>query len=376
MIKSTAATAGEVVLFPTRSVDPKPVKRDPQRGSVTRENAKKPKKNMSFDADVSRIRVTVDAPCHARPERDEGGIAAFREWAAHTSEAELRRRYPGEAESFKRILADHRASKCDLYPDWRTFKGFILGVGPMGQARRTLDRINNDDPEYAPGKVRWATDREQANNRSTTTTLRGPDGTVRPLAEWARITGQKPNTMRVKRKRGWRDEEIVAGKRGVPTAPSGGTTDDPWHRTGWPKGVTPTNWNDAFSAFRNMEKQVPAERPLIPRKLRAGLTRAVLIAYVMPGRIGRIHDLTLRRFPELENPDPHAPMPSPEALAAFAPQAALPRYRAALDDALAMIGDDPVQRNLLGLLHDRRERTFAHRFATVVGPFLPPLRLL
>ena len=366
MIKSAATTAGEVVPFPTRSGDPKPAKRDTQTGSVTRKDARKPKENLGFGADVSRIHVPVDAPCHARRERE-----------AHTSEAELRRRYPREAESFKRILADHRAAKCNLYPDWHTFKGFILGVGPMGPARRTLDRINNDDPEYAPGKVRWATAREQANNRSTTIMLRGTEGgPPRPLTEWAKLTGQKPNTMRVNLRRGWREEEVVAGKRGVPTAPSGGTADDPWHRAGWPKGVTPANWNPAFVAFRSMGKRVPDEEPLIPRQLRAGLTKAVLIAYAMPKRINRIHELTLDRFPELENPDPEAPMPSPEALDAFAPYAALPRYQAALDDAHAMIGDDPVQRKLLAMLRDRRERTFAYRFAAVVGPDLPPLRLL
>jgi hypothetical protein len=367
----TKSAPGDVVPFPARSGNPTPEKRDTRAASVTRKNLKKPKETLGFRDVVSRIHASVVTPCHAPRERDEGGIAAFRAREARTSEAELRLKYPREAETFRRILADHRAGKCDLCPDWQAFKNFILALGPMGPAPRTLDRIDNDDPEYGPGKVRWASATEQARNRSTTTTLRGPDGTVRPLTEWAKRTGQNPATMRQRRKRGWRDEEIVAGKRDVPTAPSGGTAeDDPWHRQGWPKGVTPAKWNPAFVAFRAMGRRTRDEEAIIPRELRAGLTRPVLLAYLVPRIIGRIHDLTLENFPELENPDPEA-MPALEALAAFKPYAALPRFEAILDDALMKIGDDPVQRKLLRMLQDRKTCELHRQFAYAVGPYLP-----
>lgn len=66
----------------------------------------------------------------------------------------------------------------------RSFAQFAADVGERPSMSHTLDRINNDGP-YAPDNVRWATRREQANNRRSNIYLiyKGKRQTV---MQWAR----------------------------------------------------------------------------------------------------------------------------------------------------------------------------------------------
>lgn len=52
-----------------------------------------------------------------------------------------------------------------IYDEWRkSFQRFFDDVGPAPHPRLSIDRINNDG-NYEPGNVRWATYREQNNNQ-------------------------------------------------------------------------------------------------------------------------------------------------------------------------------------------------------------------
>lgn len=102
-----------------------------------------------------------------------------------------------------------KAGLCKVAPEFEKFREFLRLVGPMPAGPKyTLDRLKNEERTYGPGLVEWRTPKQQANNRSTTIFLTH-DGTTLPLTEWAERTGQKPDTLRKRRRRGLSDSEII-----------------------------------------------------------------------------------------------------------------------------------------------------------------------
>lgn len=74
---------------------------------------------------------------------------------------------------------------CD---EWKnSFKQFIADVGRRPEPSLTLERIDNDG-DYRPDNVRWATRREQARNRSSNNIITF-DGKSMSIAAWSDVTG-------------------------------------------------------------------------------------------------------------------------------------------------------------------------------------------
>jgi hypothetical protein len=81
-----------------------------------------------------------------------------------------------------------------LCAQWQTFEGFFADVGPRPSPDLTLDRKDNNG-DYEPGNVRWATQAEQIRNRRSSVIVEHA-GEKLSVTEWGRRFGIEPKTLK------------------------------------------------------------------------------------------------------------------------------------------------------------------------------------
>lgn len=97
-------------------------------------------------------------------------------------------------------------SVCD---SWRqSFSAFVNDVGSRPSSVHSLDRINNDG-NYEPSNVRWATVKEQGNNRRDSIGPVSIGRDAHTLKEWAAISGNSYELILDRLHKGWNAREAI-----------------------------------------------------------------------------------------------------------------------------------------------------------------------
>lgn len=94
---------------------------------------------------------------------------------------------------------------------WHSFELFLSDVGRKPTPEHSIDRYPNNDGNYEPGNVRWATPKEQSRNQrsSRIVTAFGKSAT---MAEWSELSGIEVTVIRERLNRGWVPDEAVSKK--------------------------------------------------------------------------------------------------------------------------------------------------------------------
>lgn len=91
---------------------------------------------------------------------------------------------------------------------WReSFENFAADMGERPEGA-TLERIDNDG-NYKPSNVRWASRAEQAVNKRSNRMLTDAAGNAKTLAAWARETGVTHTAILHRLQLGWSEHDAV-----------------------------------------------------------------------------------------------------------------------------------------------------------------------
>lgn len=88
-----------------------------------------------------------------------------------------------------------------------SFEAFLEDIGPRPSMMHSIDRIDNNG-NYEPGNVRWATKSEQQRNQRRTRTITAFGRTMN-IYDWSSETGISANTLASRILRGYSPEEAV-----------------------------------------------------------------------------------------------------------------------------------------------------------------------
>jgi hypothetical protein len=102
---------------------------------------------------------------------------------------------------------DYGGRGITIDPRWDDFTVFLSDVGPRPSPKHSIDRINNNG-NYEPGNVRWATASQQSRNKRNNVRI-SFDGEDLTIAEWAERRGMSAIILAQRIRRGWSAERAL-----------------------------------------------------------------------------------------------------------------------------------------------------------------------
>jgi hypothetical protein len=104
---------------------------------------------------------------------------------------------------------DYGGRGITIHPAWlASFEAFLADVGKRPSPRHSLDRIDNNG-NYEPGNVRWATTQQQQRNRRGVRPILF-DGEITTIPDLAEKFGIPAEKIRQRVNRGWSIERAVS----------------------------------------------------------------------------------------------------------------------------------------------------------------------
>ncbi len=141
------------------------------------------------------------------------------------SDGELRVKYKLTYSSWKNMKSRAKLGAI-IAQEFECFRSFLSLVGPRLSAKYTLDRLNNADNEYAPGKVEWRDKYAQNSNKGNNVYLTDNKGISKTISQWAAEKKIDPSTIRKRLKAGLSHHHAIHGVTG--SAKLGKILNAPW----------------------------------------------------------------------------------------------------------------------------------------------------
>ena len=182
-------------------VDHEPAVIDPEKGFTTWDECIE---RMFCEADSLQV---LCHSCHTRVTAEETVTRAEtmkkRKEATNQCWRDMRQRCQNKN---SQRWYTHGGRGIKVCPEWGDYQSFLddMGLKPVGM---TLERIDNDG-DYCKDNCKWATPKEQANNRSTCVYITH-DGVTLTITQWAEALGISQNSLK-KRLASWDIEKALS----------------------------------------------------------------------------------------------------------------------------------------------------------------------